>query len=161
MQLRITCLAMIISLPGYAQTIPAHRFSKDSLEKHISTLSSDAFEGRKPGTNGEIKTIEYLERSFKQMGIEPGNTGSYFQEVSLVDLRPERDSIMTVVTRESTFTFKSGVDYILWTEKKGPTVSFAHDQMAFVGYGIVAPEYNWDDYAGMDVKGKIVLVMEN
>lgn len=141
-----------------AQT-PVTHFSKDSFTTHVKTLSSDAFEGRKPGTNGEAKTVAYLEKCFRELGIEPGNGNSYVQDVPLVDIRTKPDSVITVQTAKGPFVLRINTDFITWTESKTP-VSVDNIPLVFAGYGIVAPEYKWNDYTGLDVKGKIVLVLE-
>lgn len=136
-------------------------FNMDTLAKDISVLSSDAFEGRKPFTEGENKTINYLKERFTAMGTEPGNGDSYFQEVPMVDIATEPDSLMQVQSPKGNFTLKGFDDYVIWTEKTDPVISLENEEVIFAGYGVVAPEYNWNDYAGIDVKGKIVLLLVN
>ena len=136
-------------------------FSEDSLAKNISVLASDEFQGRKPFTAGETKTINYLKEQFSAMGVEPGNGDSYFQEVPMVNIATEPDSFMQVQSPKGNFTLKGFDDYVIWTEKTDSVVSLKNDEVVFAGYGVVAPEYNWNDYAGIDVKGKIVLLLVN
>lgn len=136
-------------------------FSESGLEKHIIELSSDEYQGRMPFTEGETKTVAYLENQFKEMGIEPGNGDSYYQEVPLVNITCQADSEIKVEGKGKSFELKGFDDYILYSEKPDPTQILEGSEVVFAGYGIVAPEYNWNDYEGIDVKGKVVLVMVN
>ena len=133
----------------------------DSLTRHIIVLSSDSFQGRRPFTEGEIKTVNYLKQAFAGMGIEPGNDNSYFQEVPMVEITPNCDPTMEVQSSRKKFLLKKMDDYVIWTENTDSLISLSNDEVVFAGFGIVAPEYNWNDYAGYDVKGKVVLVMVN
>jgi len=133
----------------------------DSLIRHIIVLSSDSFQGRRPFTEGEIRTVNYLKQSFAGMGIEPGNGNSYFQEVPMVEITPDCDPTMEVQSSRGKFILKKTDDYVIRTENTDPLISLSNDEVVFAGFGIVAPEYNWNDYAGCDVKGKVVLVMVN
>ena len=136
-------------------------FNKDSLAKNISILSSDEFMGRMPFTEGENKTINYLKEQFAALGIEPGNGNSYFQEVPMVNIATEPDSVMQVQSPKGNYNLKGLDDYVIWTEKTDSIIRLKNDEVVFAGYGVVAPEYNWNDYAGIDVKGKIVLLLVN
>src|SRR5687768_6871950 len=136
-------------------------FIAESLARNISVLASDEFQGRKPFTEGETKTINYLKEQFSSMGIEPGNGNSYFQEVPMVNIATEPDSLMQVKSPKGNFTLKGFDDYVIWTEKTDSLISLKNDEVVFAGYGVVAPEYNWNDYASIDVKGKIVLLLVN
>ena len=136
-------------------------FSKDSLAENIAVLAGDAFTGRKPFTEGETKTINYLQEKFKQAGLEPANGTSFFQEVPMVNISALAAPNMTVTGAKENFILKGREDYAIWTDKTDSTVSWDNDEVVFAGYGVVAPEYNWNDYAGLDVKGKIVLIMVN
>jgi Zn-dependent M28 family amino/carboxypeptidase len=124
-------------------------------------LSSDSFQGRRPFTEGEIRTVNYLKQSYASMGLEPGNGNSYFQEVPMVEITPDCDPTMEVQSSRGKFLLKKMDDYVIWTENTDPVISLSSDEVVFAGFGIVAPEYNWNDYAGCDVKGKVVLVMVN
>jgi len=133
----------------------------DSLTQHIIVLSSDSFQGRRPFTEGEIRTVNYLKQSYASMGLEPGNGNSYFQEVPMVEITPDCDPTMEVQSSRGKFLLKKMDDYVIWTENTDPLISLSSDEVVFAGFGIVAPEYNWNDYAGSDVRGKVVLVMVN
>lgn len=136
-------------------------FSADSLGKHIADLSSDDFMGRKPFSAGETKTIDYLQEQFKLAGLEPGNGNSYLQEVPMVKISTQSADAMQVQGPKGNFTLRGFDDYVIWTDRTDPAVSWKNDELVFAGYGVSAPEYNWNDYAGLDVKGKIVLVLVN
>lgn len=136
-------------------------FSADSLKLHVAELAHDSLMGRKPFTEGETKTIAYLQKEFKAAGLEPGNGDSYIQEVPMVNIQTTAAPEMQVSTSKGSFKLKGLEDYVIWTDKITDKVSFDNNEVVFAGYGVVAPEYNWNDYAGLDVKGKIVMVMVN
>jgi Zn-dependent M28 family amino/carboxypeptidase len=136
-------------------------FNKDSLMQHIKILASDSFMGRRPFTIGEEKTVAYMQRQFKRLCAEPGNGDSYIQEVPLVDITMNANPTMKVQGAEGNFDLKDIDDYVLSTERTDSAISLDNDELIFAGYGVVAPEYNWNDYAGIDVKGKVVLVLVN
>ncbi len=136
-------------------------FNADTLKKHIAVLASDDFMGRKPFTEGETKTVAYLQDQFKQMGLEPGNGESYIQEVPMANILATAAPSMQVKSAKGSFNLKAFDDYIIWTDKTDSSISLKEAELVFAGYGVVAPEYNWNDYAGLDVKGKVVMVMVN
>jgi hypothetical protein len=136
-------------------------FSAESLSKHISVLASDSFNGRKPFTASEAKTVNYLKEQFAALELEPGNGNSYFQDVPMVDVATVAAPSMQVNSSKGSFTLKGFDDYVIWTDKTDPTVSLNNNDVVFAGYGVVAPEYNWNDYAGLNVKDKVVLVLVN
>ena len=132
-----------------------------TINRHLSVLASDDFMGRKPFTEGEEKTIHYLESELMAMGLKPGNGDSYFQEVPLVEITGEQSSIMTVNGNGKNMTFATGNDVVVYTERVEEQVSIEDSELVYAGYGIVAPEYGWNDYEGLDVKGKTVIVLVN
>jgi len=136
-------------------------FSADSMKQHISFLASDSFMGRKPFTEGEKRTISYLQQAFKEAGLEPGNGSSFLQEVPMVNILATAAPSMQVQSPKGNFTLKAFDDYIIWTDKTDPNINLNEADLVFAGYGVVAPEYNWNDYEGLDVKGKVVMVMVN
>lgn len=136
-------------------------FSVDSLSKHIAALSADDFLGRKPFTEGETKTIQYLEAQFKAAGVEPGNGDSYFQEVPMVSISTKAAPSMLVNMQQGQFSLRGLDEYVVWTDKTDAEVMLDRTELVFAGYGVVAPEYGWNDYKGLDVKGKVVLVLVN
>ena len=136
-------------------------FSTDSFTLAVKDLSSDAFQGRKPFTPGEAKSIAYIQNKYAALGLEPGNGNSFFQDVPMVNIKAKADSVMKVQGAKEAMTLKAFTDYIIWTDRTEPAQSFINVELVFAGYGVVAPEYNWNDYAGIDVKGKIVMVLVN
>ena len=144
-----------------ADTDGLSAFSKDSLAKNIQVLSSDEYQGRKPFTEGETKTIAFLTGQFKSLGLEPGNGSSYVQEVPMVKITTQAAPQMEVQSAKEKFALKGFDDYAIWTDKTDSAISLKNDEVVFAGYGVVAPEYNWNDYAGLDVKGKVVMVLVN
>ena len=136
-------------------------FNKDSILLHIKVLSSDSFQGRKPFSLGEVKTVEYLKNQFMQIGLEPANGDSFIQDVPMVEIKTNPDDVMKVESAKGNFDLKKMEDFVVWTEKTDPTVSLKNEEVVFAGYGVVAPEYGWNDYKNIDVKGKVVLVLVN
>ncbi|WP_246581284.1 M28 family metallopeptidase [Echinicola shivajiensis] len=132
-----------------------------ALQKHISTLSSDEFRGRMPFTSGEVKTLDYLESEFKAMGLSPGNGESYFQDVPLVEITSMADSTMKLEGEGKSITFQGLRDYVISTQKQVDFIEVDQAEFVFAGFGIVAPEYNWNDYEGFDMQGKIAVVLVN
>ena len=131
--------------------------SAEEYERHIVTLSSDEFEGRKPGTAGERKTVEYLESEFKKLGLAPGNGDSYLQQVPIVEITAGSDASLSLGGTKLEY----GTDMVIWTKRIAPEVSIADSPLVFVGHGVVAPEYGWNDYAGVDMRGKTAVILIN
>ncbi len=133
----------------------------DKVLEHIKVLSSDEYAGRLPGTEGENLTVAYLTDQFKQIGLAPGNTdGTYVQEVPLVGITAApAPMVLRKGARRLTLKFRD--DFVASTRRVAETASLDNSELVFVGYGVVAPEYNWDDYKGLDVKGKTLLMLVN
>ena len=136
-------------------------FNKDSLAAHIQVLASDSFQGRRPFTVGEIRTVDYLQKEFTSLGLEPGNGNSYLQDVPLVEISPVGIPTLQVQSSTKKMDFKNLEDYVIWTERPDSLANLNKTDVVFAGFGIVAPEYHWNDYAGLDVKGKTVIVLVN
>jgi hypothetical protein len=133
----------------------------DAVLAHIKTLSSDEFEGRGPGTKGEELTVAYLTDQFKKLGLKPGNTdGSYIQKVPLVGITPVPASL-TFKKGSDSKELKWKDDVVAWTKHVADSASVTDSDVVFVGYGVVAPEYNWNDYKGVDMKGKTLVMLVN
>jgi Zn-dependent M28 family amino/carboxypeptidase len=132
------------------------------LLEQTRTLSSDAFQGRKPGTEGETRTVAYLEEQFKALGLQPGNTdGTYLQDVRLVGLTPSEKSPLTVAGGGKKATFAWRDDVVAWTKHVADQASLENSELVFVGYGVTAPEFDWNDFKDLDVKGKTLVVLVN
>jgi Zn-dependent M28 family amino/carboxypeptidase len=136
-------------------------FSKDSLAAHIQVLSSDSFQGRRPFTLGETRTVDWLQHAFANLGLEPGNGDSYLQDVPLVEISPVGTPAMQFRSAKGNTILENLKDFVIWTERTDSVAALDAADIVFAGFGVVAPEYNWNDYAGLDVKGKVVLVMVN
>jgi Zn-dependent M28 family amino/carboxypeptidase len=126
---------------------------------HVRVLASDDFQGRKPGTPGEDKTVGYLVENFRKLGLKPGNGNSYVQQVPLLQIAAGADSTLSVNGPKGSRNLSFGKDMLIWSKRAVPEVHLAHSELVFVGFGIVAPEYSWNDYANLDVRGKTVLVL--
>ena len=131
--------------------------SQEELRQHTKTISSDEFEGRLPNTIGEQKTLEYLTNAFKEIGYEPGNGDSFLQPVELMEMTADPD--MTLTMGSHSFTYKENM--VASTKREQAQVDLAGSDIVFVGYGVNAPEYQWNDYEGLDVKGKTVVILVN
>lgn len=131
------------------------------LHKHIAVLASDEFEGRAPATPGEEKTINYLQAEFEALDIGPGNGDSYFQSVSVTEITTASDAVLTFSGSNYAAELEYSTEMIVGSQQQVPATSIADSELVFVGYGIVAPERNWDDYAGIDVSGKTVVILVN
>ncbi|RYY33308.1 MAG: M20/M25/M40 family metallo-hydrolase [Sphingobacteriaceae bacterium] len=129
------------------------------IKKHIAVLANDTLLGRKPFTDGEDKTIFYIAGEFEKMDLEPGNNGSYFQEVPLVEITTAPADMQ--IGGKVSVKLRYGTDFVASTRRELASVDIANSPLVFAGYGIVAPEYNWNDYKNIDVKGKTVVVLVN
>ena len=139
----------------------SYQFQVADLEPNLITLSSDEFMGRMPFTEGEQLTTSFLESKFKEMGLEPGNGDSYFQEVPMVSIITYPEQSMEFKSAQGSVVGEGLKDFVIWTQRTDSLVRIQDAEVVFAGFGIVAPEYGWDDYKNLDVKGKIVVVMVN
>ena len=133
--------------------------TSDDLLRHIKTLASDEYEGRAPGTKGEELTVNYLTDQFKRLGLKPGNPdGSYAQKVPLIGYTPQPSASFTVSGKPMPLATE---DYLARSQRYTPETRVENSDLVFVGYGVVAPEYGWDDFKGVDVKGKTIVMLIN
>lgn len=133
----------------------------NDIKEYISVLASDEFLGRAPVSEGEEKTIAYLEKEFKHLGLEPANGDSYFQEVSLVKITGDPSMKMEINGGKKDLSLTFSKDFIAGSPQISNNIVLDHSDIIFVGYGINSPENNWNDYEGLDVKGKTVLMLVN
>ena len=140
---------------------PPDGITAADIGQRIKVLASDEFQGRKPFTVGEEKTTAYLADEFRKLGLKPGNQGSFFQEVPLVEITGQPTQPLTISGRGQDLKLDFKTDFMAFTEREVPSVSLDKSELVFAGYGVVAPEYQWNDYAGLDVKGKTVVVLVN
>lgn len=162
---RLFCLllagATLASCQPPEKPTGADTITGGELAKHIATLSSDMFGGRSPSSPGEELTVNYLIQQFKSYGLKPGNGDSWVQEVPLVEITPNTISPLTLEGKGQYTQLAYGKDMIVSTRRVGQGVSLANSPLVFVGYGIVAPEYGWNDYAGVDMRGKTAVILIN
>ena len=136
--------------------------SGGQLLADIRILADDSLLGRGPGTLGEDRTVAFLEARFRELGLEPGNPdGSYIQKVPLVGITPNPATSLTVSKGAQKRTLKFKDDVVAWTKHVADSASIAGSEMVFVGYGIEAPEFEWDDYKGLDAAGKTLVMVVN
>ncbi|MGB1530912.1 MAG: M28 family peptidase [Gammaproteobacteria bacterium] len=130
------------------------------LRYWISTLSSDEFEGRAPGTEGGQLTKNFISKTFQNLNLDPVD-GSYFLDVPASEITLKDSSYLTLSFRGNDRKMITGDEVVFWTKQARDYRKIRDSEVVFVGYGIVAPEYNWDDYEGIDVKGKTVVILIN
>jgi Zn-dependent M28 family amino/carboxypeptidase len=163
-------LACVVALAacagGGARYSPdALRAAEDSIRGedfigHVRVLASDKFEGRGPGTAGETLTVEYLTSKFAELGLQPGNPdGRWVQDVPLVGLTATRSATLSAGGKRMHMKFPD--DYVSVSRRFSGRVDVKDTDVVFVGYGVVAPEYGWDDYKGVDVRGKTIVMLIN
>jgi Zn-dependent M28 family amino/carboxypeptidase len=163
---RSLAVALMLVLSGVlhesasAEPSKAATVTTNNLLRHIQVLSSDEFEGRAPGTRGETLSVDYLIRQFRQIGLRPGNPdGTYVQQVPLMGFRAEPNVTFSSTETRMNLTFPT--ETVVWSRRFVPEVTVRDSDVVFVGYGIVAPEYHWDDYKDVDVRGKTILMLIN
>ena len=131
------------------------------MKEVIARLASDEFEGRGPSTRAEDLTITEIIARFKAAGLQPGNNGQWLQEVPTVDITAKGVSPLTVGGGAKPLSFAYGSDFVAGSYRVTSQTSIANSELVFVGYGIVAPELGWNDYAGLDMKGKTAIILVN
>jgi Zn-dependent M28 family amino/carboxypeptidase len=167
----LTCLPSLLALGFCLVPLGSHAaprplesgtaaISTNSLLARTATLASDYFEGRGPGTRGEERTTSWLIDQFRALGLKPGGTnGSWVQEVPMVGVKSETRLSLKQNGQSESLVFPQ--DFVSWSPIQRESVSVQDAELVFVGYGVVAPEYNWDDFKGVDVRGKIVVMLIN
>jgi Zn-dependent M28 family amino/carboxypeptidase len=167
MKLRAVLLATL-AIPAAVQAKPAPvpavtpvALNQPALVEMVKTLSSDEFEGRAPGTAGEEKTVAYLIERFKAAGLQPGNKGSWTQDVPIVEMTATNVAGLAITGGKQTMLFAPGKDFVAGSYRAVDRTAIADAELVFVGYGINAPELGWNDYAGVDMKGKVAVILVN
>jgi len=153
--------AVLAACSGMPADDATPTFTEAAFRGHVEQLSSDAFEGRAPRTEGERKTIAYIEREFRAAGLEPGLGDSFLQTVPLVEITTHPDPTLQLRGGGGTLQLRYGDDMVVWTRRPVPESRLTDAELVFAGYGIVAPEYGWNDYAEVDVRGRIAVVLVN
>jgi Zn-dependent M28 family amino/carboxypeptidase len=142
--------------------VPSVDIGATAVLAHTKVLASDEFEGRAPGTKGEDLSVAYIAEQFKKVGLAPGNPdGTWFQKVPLVGITAHPDTALVFSKGAQSRTLKFKDDVVAWTKRMQERVSVSRSDVIFVGYGIQAPEFRWDDYKGVDVAGKTVVMLIN
>ena len=141
--------------------VAAGDISEATMKDVTRILSSDEFEGRMPGTVGEEKTIALLTERFKAAGLQPGNGDSWVQEVPLVEITGKNYAPLTITDGDTDLVFDFAKEWVGVTYREEARTQIANSELVFVGYGINAPEKGWNDYEGLDVKGKTVVILVN
>ncbi len=165
LRLAACALAATVLWSTAAPAATPGKVSEASYRRHVETLASDGFEGRKPGSAGEAKTLDYLEAEFRRLGLQPVTAAGYRQPVPLVEITADPDARL-VVTRPgepapAPLELAYGEDMIVWTKRVRTESSLQDSPLVFVGHGVVAPEAGWNDYAGIDMKGKTAVILIN
>jgi len=152
--------AVAASVPSEAADDAGRAITAEEILGHIQILASDEFDGRLPGTRGGELTVQYISEQFKKLGLAPGNPdGTYVQAVSLNGVRGA--AVGSFTAGGHTIALEFPKDAVARTERFLPSVKVANSDLVFVGYGVVAPEYHWDDYKGLDVHGKTLIMLVN
>ena len=165
--LAVTLLVAAASLPAApaADSVPLKALpavDAAGVLTHVKALASDAFEGRAPGTPGEEKTVAYLIDQFKALGLKPGNPdGTFVQKVPLVGITPAAAPLTISGGAGAPMALAWRDDVVAWTKRVTDEVKVEASDLVFVGYGVEAPEYQWDDYKGVDVAGKTLVMLVN
>ncbi len=167
--MKISCLLLAISFPAATWLFGSDELKErlqpalkaitpDGLLARIKVLASDEFEGRAPGTKGEELSVKYITGQFKKIGLKPGNPdGTYVQEVPLAGIESEPQ--MSFIVGDKTIDLKYPDDFVASSARLQPEIKIEKSDLVFVGYGVVAPEYGWDDYKNVNVRGKTLLML--
>jgi Zn-dependent M28 family amino/carboxypeptidase len=164
--LRLSCALAAALAAAACTTVPegaasdaiaAPQLSEATMKEVTRTLSLNAFEGRAPGTPGEEKTLAYLVQQFERVGLRPGNDGSWFQDVPLVEITASGHEPLRIAGKD----YAHGTDWVGVTYREEARTDLDDSEIVFVGYGINAPEKGWNDYAGIDMRGKTALILVN
>ncbi len=155
-------LALTACRAADRNVIPAlESITEEGIKGHIAILASDEFMGRAPATAGEEKTINYLADQYEKLGLLPAADGSFFQKVPLVKITADQNMVLRFAGGKSPVTLSVPDDFIGGTSQREQTIRVDNSELLFVGYGINAPERGWNDYEGLDVTGKTLLIMVN
>ncbi len=158
--LLLPAVLLLVTACARGEEVASRAIDAADLMRLTTTLASDEFEGRAPGTPGEEKTVALLTARFQELGLAPGNPdGSYVQAVDLVGFTAQPTASFAVGSRRIGLRFPD--DYVAVSRRTVPEVNVVNSDMVFVGYGVVAPEYGWDDFKGVDVRGKTVVMLIN
>lgn len=155
----ITLLAACAAKPESEAAMPV--FTAESFASHVQTLSSDEFEGRRPATAGEEKTVAYIEQAYARVGLQPGVNGGYRQSVPFVELSTRPADTFDISGNGKSLSLRYGDEAVYWTKRVVNEVKLENSELVFVGYGIDEPAMDWHDFAGIDMKGKTAVILVN
>lgn len=159
MRIASYCLLLLLSAPALAA--PPVAIEANRLRAHVAFLADDLLEGRRPGTRGGQLAEKYVAAQMAVLGLRPaGENGTYFQKVPLVGVTTKPTTTLSFRAKGEPIAAKLNEDVVFWTDAQKEVVDAA-SELVFAGYGVVAPEYRWDDFKGVDVKGKILLLLVN
>jgi Zn-dependent M28 family amino/carboxypeptidase len=151
--------------PDAQPAASAHAFNDDidagDFSELVKTLASDDFAGRGPGTPGGEKTVEYIKAQFERIGLQPGNNGAWFQDVPMTETTADESTALKLDVDGKAEELRFGDDMVIGTRSGEAEIKVQDSPLVFVGYGVDAPELGWNDYAGVDVKGKTVVILVN
>jgi Zn-dependent M28 family amino/carboxypeptidase len=158
----VTACAAPAPPPGPVALADLPNINTDAVLADIKSLSADAMEGRAPGTPGETLAVDYITGQFRAAGLEPGNPdGTWVQKVPLAGIAPSEFSPLVVKKGTQTLSLNHDADVVAFSQRVTDTISLKDADLIFTGYGVQAPEYTWDDFKGVDVKGKTIIVLVN
>lgn len=167
-QTKILFLSLIVSVILTACTSEksytltgVYAITADGFDASLKVLAGDDFLGRGPFTEGETKTVNYLAETFRNLGLEPGNGNSYFQDVPMVKITSTVPNEITLSNNENSLKLTYRKDFVAFSQWLQPEILLESSELVFAGYGIVAPEYGWNDYKGLELTGKTVMVLVN
>jgi hypothetical protein len=159
----VTVIAFTTALAAEPPAVPkeaGEAMTAADLLKHVTVLASDEYEGRAPGSKGEELSVKYISEQFKALGLKSGNpNGSYTQEVPLAGIVTTPTASFTVGDKKTDLKFPE--EYVASSARLQSEIKAENTDIVFVGYGVVAPEYGWDDYKDVDVRGKTILMLIN
>jgi hypothetical protein len=155
----VFALALLLASCAPRPTAPVAPINAAAIERHVEILASDAYGGRAPGTAGETKTVGYIVAALEKAGLQPGNGTSWFQDVPLVEVAPSRAALLTVSGAKGGAAFEWGEDALLDNARAGDDARLDRSELIFAGYGLTVAERGWDDFAGVDLSGKTVVML--
>ncbi len=158
----VLLLTAVAAAQPRPRDVPFPTIDTNLLLQHVKVLSSDKYEGRLPGTRGEELSVTYISEQFRKLGLKPANgDGTYFQKVPMVGMTPDASMTMTFRKGRAVERLKYLKDFVAWTRREVPSAGIENSPIVFVGYGVQAPELKWDDYKGVDVRGKTIVMLVN
>lgn len=160
-QLSILSFIALLACQPEQQRISTRQMSRSTLQKDVEIFASDSMEGRAPCTVGETRTIGYLQKRMKEIGLDPAFGDNYFQKVPLVQILSTVPNPVIINDGHGALNFTNGKEISLWSPSLAPEISLAGNDMLFLGFGTDSPENDWNDFDNVDVAGKTIMVLVN